>query len=153
DAALRDRHTMRALRRLERAGHIPGPVADGLEEAYLFLRRLENHLQMREERQTQRLPTEEAELVRLGRSLRFSGAEGRTAELERLRGVVHHAFSTVLGQVARDALPEEPLLALAMDFGASEEVRRDALERRGFAEPERALGALDRLAALRDSPF
>ncbi|MFL5319725.1 MAG: putative nucleotidyltransferase substrate binding domain-containing protein, partial [Myxococcaceae bacterium] len=62
---LRERTTMKALRKLEKAGLVATTDADQLEEAYSFLRRTENHLQMVDERQTQTLPMGDEERTRL----------------------------------------------------------------------------------------
>lgn len=151
--ALRERRTMRALRKLERAGFVSGPDVDALEEAYVFLRRVENRLQMLEERQTQALPTGERERRRLATSLGFPDWDTFRAELERHRRFVLEAFTTLLGQTARDEVPDEPLLVLALDVDLSPEARREALQKRGFEAPERALAELDRLARVPHSPF
>ncbi|PTL78271.1 bifunctional [glutamate--ammonia ligase]-adenylyl-L-tyrosine phosphorylase/[glutamate--ammonia-ligase] adenylyltransferase [Vitiosangium sp. GDMCC 1.1324] len=153
DPTLREPRTMRALRKLERAGFVSGPDADALEEAYVFLRRVENRLQMLEERQTQALPTGERERRRLASSLGYPGWDTFRAELERHRRFVLEAFSTLLGQTARGEIPDEPLLALALDPDLPLEARREALGQRGFEDSERALAELERLARVPHSPF
>jgi glutamate-ammonia-ligase adenylyltransferase len=153
DPTLREPRTMRALRKLERVGFVSGPDADALEEAYVFLRRVENRLQMLEERQTQALPTGERERRRLATSLGHADWETFRTELERHRRFVLEAFNTLLGQTARDEVPDEPLLALALDPDLPPEERREALGKRGFADPERALAGLERLARVPHSPF
>ncbi|WNG48690.1 bifunctional [glutamate--ammonia ligase]-adenylyl-L-tyrosine phosphorylase/[glutamate--ammonia-ligase] adenylyltransferase [Archangium minus] len=153
DPTLREARTMRALRKLERAGFVSGPDADALEEAYVFLRRVENRLQMLEERQTQALPTGERERRRLATSLGYRDWDAFRAELERHRRFVLEAFNTLLGQTARDELPDEPLLALALDPDVPPEGRQEALSKRGFEDPERALAELERLSRVPQSPF
>ncbi|QRK07671.1 bifunctional [glutamate--ammonia ligase]-adenylyl-L-tyrosine phosphorylase/[glutamate--ammonia-ligase] adenylyltransferase [Archangium violaceum] len=153
DPTLRETRTMRALRKLERAGFVSGPDADALEEAYVFLRRVENRLQMLEERQTQALPSGERERRRLATSLGYPDWDTFSAELERHRRFVLEAFNTLLGQTARDELPDEPLLALALDPDVPPEERQAALGKRGFGDPERALAELERLARVPHSPF
>jgi glutamate-ammonia-ligase adenylyltransferase len=150
---LRERHTARALRRLEQAGHLSATDADALEEAYLFLRRVENHLQERAEQQTQQLPDDPAGQLLLARSLRFPDWAALERELKRHRGVIALAFSTLLGQTAREEVPDEPLLALALDLDARLADRISALEKRGFAQPDRALAAQERLSRAPESPF
>lgn len=150
---LRERHTVRALRRLEQAGYLSATDADALEEAYLFLRRVENHLQEFTEEQTQQLPEEPMERLRLARSLGVPDWAALDRELQRQRGIVARAFSTLLGQTAREEVPDEPLLALALDLDAPLKERLAALEQRGFADPDRALAALERLSRAPESPF
>jgi glutamate-ammonia-ligase adenylyltransferase len=151
--ALRERGTTRALRRLEQAGLLAATDADALEEAYLFLRRVENRLQAVADRQTHLLPEEPAERRRLARSMGRAGWEELHAELARHRRVVQDAFSTLLGRTARGEVPDEPLLALALDPDAPVDGRLQALQARGFALPDRALAALERLSRVPESPF
>jgi glutamate-ammonia-ligase adenylyltransferase len=74
DPEFRERHTLTALRLLSRKGLVPAEDAARLQDAYLFLRRIENRLQMEEERQTHRLPTTAADLEALARRMGFSGS-------------------------------------------------------------------------------
>jgi [glutamine synthetase] adenylyltransferase / [glutamine synthetase]-adenylyl-L-tyrosine phosphorylase len=146
NAPLRERNTLRALRKLEMFGLLSSQDADALEEAYSFLRRVENRLQMVEERQTQTLPEAERERHRLAWGLHFASWDAFSRELARHRDFVRRAFSTLLGQTARGELPDEPLLALALDPDTAPAARRKAMAERGFADPDRALAALERLS-------
>jgi len=76
DPELRQRHTLTALRLLEQKGLIPSEDAVRLESAYLFLRRIENRLQMAEEQQTHRLPTSPSEVEILARQMGFPRRDG-----------------------------------------------------------------------------
>jgi glutamate-ammonia-ligase adenylyltransferase len=151
--AVRERNTLRALRKLDREGLVASADAEALEEAYLFLRRVENHLQMMEERQTHRLPAGNVENLRLARSLGFADWTSFAARLSEHREFVRLAFSQLLGQSVRDETPDEPLLLLAMDPEAPDDRRREALEQRGFAASDRALEALGRLSRAPGSLF
>ncbi|HEX4620661.1 MAG TPA: bifunctional [glutamate--ammonia ligase]-adenylyl-L-tyrosine phosphorylase/[glutamate--ammonia-ligase] adenylyltransferase, partial [Myxococcaceae bacterium] len=150
---LRDRRTLRALRKLEQAGLIASPEADRLEDAYRFLRRVENRLQMLEERQAQSLPAGERERLRLARSLGFEDTGAFEVELGGHRDFVEKAFTQLLGRVAREEIPDEPLIALALDLDAPREERIAALEERGFTRPEDGAAVIDRLSRARGSPF
>lgn len=68
---LRDRSTQRALKRLAEVKLLPADEAESLLAAYRFLRRLENRLQMEEERQVHRLPRAPEALHRLARALGY----------------------------------------------------------------------------------
>jgi glutamate-ammonia-ligase adenylyltransferase len=151
--SLRERHTLKAVRKLEQEGLIAAPDADALEEAYLFLRRVENRLQMLEERQTHVLPSSDAERLRLAGSLGFSGWDEFARELQRHRAFVQEAFSELLGRTAREEVPQEPKLALALDTDSPESERRQALQDLGFTDPQRALATLDRLSRIREPTF
>jgi glutamate-ammonia-ligase adenylyltransferase len=145
NAALRVRPTQRALRRLVEAGLLSQADADRLLEAYAFLRRVENRLQMLEDRQTQVLPAPGPERERLAQSLGFSGGEAFDGELERHRSYVAQAFHVLLGQEARGELPRDPDLVVGLDEDIDTTVRAEALARRGFDDPHAALAALQRL--------
>ena len=69
---LRTRGTIETLGRLAEGGFITRADADVLTEAYYFLRRIENRLQMVGDQQTHILPADRAELDRIAR---FSGYE------------------------------------------------------------------------------
>lgn len=146
--ALREGPTLRALRRLADAGLLTERDADALGDAYVFLRRVENRLQMVEDRQTQELPTSDRDRLRLARTLGLADAATFEAELTRHRRFVEGAFRTLLGQTARGEVPDEPLLALALDAELPDDRRHEALAARGFADPESALRAVDRLRRL-----
>ena len=151
--SLRERHTIRALRKIETEGLISLADADALEEAYSFLRRVENRLQMVEERQTHALPAGERERVRLAHSLGFNEWSAFETELARHRAFAQEAFSKLLGRTVREELPEEPRLALALDPDAAQEERLRALDALGFSLPDRALALLERLSRVRESSF
>ena len=149
--ALRMRSTQRALRRLVDAGLLSLTDADGLLEAYGFLRRVENRLQMVEDRQTQALPAPGPDHQRLAHGLGFSGSAAFDAELDRHRRLVERAFHTLLGQEAAGDLPREPELVLALDPDLPDAERGAALERRGFHDGAAALASVRRLLRVLDA--
>ncbi len=142
---LRVGNTLQALARLADTGLLTHPDADALADAYSFLRRVENRLQMVEEQQTQTLPSLPRERLRLARSLGLASVEALDKELERHRHFVASAFQTLLGQTARNEAPDEPLLALALDADLPDSRRHEALSARGFADAEASLRSLERL--------
>ncbi len=86
---LRVSETLVALERLEARGWITADVRRELDEAYRFLRTVEHRLQMIDDEQTQRLPSEPHKLEGLARFCGFAGttafAARLTAELERVQ--------------------------------------------------------------------
>lgn len=85
---LRDRSAQRAIARLAEVKVLPAETAATLRHAYLFLRRVENRLQMEDERQVHELPRRPEAQLRLARAMGFSGATALAdfeAELARQR--------------------------------------------------------------------
>jgi glutamate-ammonia-ligase adenylyltransferase len=95
---LRGRSTQGALEALAAVGVLTPEQADALLEAYRFLRRLENRLQMEAERQTHRLPSEGAGRERAARGLGFlddDGGAGFEAALTDHRQRVRETFDAL----------------------------------------------------------
>ncbi|HSA58293.1 MAG TPA: hypothetical protein VLJ37_01240 [bacterium] len=89
---LRERHTLTALRLLGRLGLVPEEDVSRLEEAYVFLRRIENRLQMQEERQTHRLPTDAPALAAMARRMGFAATGDFEAALKMKTDFVASCF-------------------------------------------------------------
>jgi glutamate-ammonia-ligase adenylyltransferase len=100
--ALRARATLDALAALRAAGRLPAAEAAALSRAYLFLRDVENKLQMVHDSQIHVLPGEEGELRLLARRLGYADRPGAPAARRfqsDLRGhteVVHRLFQELL---------------------------------------------------------
>ena len=75
---------------------LPARVAQELEAAYLFLRRLENRLQMLADAQTHRLPADALTRERIATAMGFAGWESCAAELDLHRARVTRAFQDVM---------------------------------------------------------
>ena len=91
EPGLRSAKTLEALEALAGAGHIDGEAAQELGACYRELRRLEHRLQMVDDRQTQRLPTDAAGIARIGAFLGFDSTKAfRTALLATLGRVEAH---------------------------------------------------------------
>ncbi len=71
-----------------------------LKAAYLFLRRLENRVQMLRDAQEHHLPESEPALARLALGLEYAGSRQMLEELEGHRGRVQHVFSGLLSGAA-----------------------------------------------------
>jgi [glutamine synthetase] adenylyltransferase / [glutamine synthetase]-adenylyl-L-tyrosine phosphorylase len=150
DPGIRERAVLRALDRLLVAGIVPARDRDAIADAYLFLRRAEHRVQMVDGRQTHRLPPPE-ERLGLARSMGYADVERFEAALAAHRDRVAALFAGLLGAGAGTA-PLDPELALLADQQVEPERRREIAARRGFANPESAVAALDALAR-RATPF
>jgi glutamate-ammonia-ligase adenylyltransferase len=89
--ALRGARTLDMLIALHREGWISAEARDELSNAYRFLRTVEHRLQMRHDEQTQRLPSDPADLDAFARFCGFAGAAAFGKALTaQARRVEHH---------------------------------------------------------------
>lgn len=80
--SLKGRRTLQAIPAIERLKLLSSKECETLREGYLFLRRVENKLQLYDNRQTFLIPKEPHGRRRLAKSLGFSDSEGQKAEDE-----------------------------------------------------------------------
>jgi [glutamine synthetase] adenylyltransferase / [glutamine synthetase]-adenylyl-L-tyrosine phosphorylase len=138
---------------------LPVRVAQELEGAYQFLRRIENRLQMLGDQQTHTVPADPLVRERIAVSLGFADWAACAAELDVHRSRVTRAFQEVMfsrNEAAPAAMPGVNGLAEAWVRGAEGDQLAAALEARGFQNGAasaalltefRASGALRRLDA------
>jgi glutamate-ammonia-ligase adenylyltransferase len=124
---------------------LPGRVAQELEAAYSFLRRLENRLQMLADQQTHTVPADSLTRERLALAMGFESWNACAGELDAHRARVTGAFQAVM--FARDGavsaeLPGVTGLSDAWIRGADGEQLVTALETRGFADGAQAAAIL-----------
>ncbi len=147
---LRERAVLPALERLHFAGVVPARDRDDLADAYLFLRRAEHRVQMLDGRQTHSLPAPE-DAALLARAMGFPTPERFAEALGHHRERVAALFGDLLGTGAGE-VKLDPELALLADPGVPDARRAEIALRRGLADPDRAIAALDALARRR-TPF
>ncbi len=139
---LRCRGIRQVLRLLGERGQLPEPAVQELLDAYTFLRRFENRLQMLQDRQTHQIPTNPLDRARLALAMDYPDWEACGAALGAWRDRVHRHFRSLLGD-SPDAAPAQPLWPDRLDQpGAAAE-----LTALGYADPAQALA---HLTALRD---
>lgn len=120
-----DRHLQhsslrRALPLLSGAKLLPAEAVAQLDAAYVFLRRLENRLQMRADQQLHRLPSESKERERLAVSMSIGNWAELERELDRHRALVAgHFRSLVFGSGASEASTATPISLGAAPFGTA----------------------------------
>jgi glutamate-ammonia-ligase adenylyltransferase len=144
DTWLRERNSLRALHRLSDRGHITFAEYSDLSKAYIFLRELENRIQMTYGLQAHTIPEDKPSQASLARKMGLAGETPRelaSALLEaydghtsKVRAVYNKFFYTA--DVEEAAHPVE-------EFGwiFDPELRGEALKRLealGFAHPNRA---------------
>jgi glutamate-ammonia-ligase adenylyltransferase len=129
---------------------LPAPVAQELEGAYVFLRRLENRLQMLADAQTHTVPENPFTRERIAFAMGFADWSACVAELDRHRARVTRAFQEVM--FSRDAAPANAPgingLQEAWVRGAQGSQLLAALAARGFRN---AAPAVDMLTEFRGS--
>ena len=140
DPDLRSPTTLTALAEMRAAGYVARDDADGLADAYRFLRRVEHALQIEDDQQTHSLPTDRDHRRRIARVLGYRGTPESGAtdafdrDLTRRRNVVRRVH---------ERLYFRPLLdALAGAGRMSPDAAASALASFGFADADRARAAV-----------
>jgi glutamate-ammonia-ligase adenylyltransferase len=130
---------------------LPGRVAQELEAAYVFLRRLENRLQMLADAQTHTVPTDPFTRERIAVAMGFADWRGCAEELDAHRERVTRAFQQVLFARNEAVTADLPGLNGVQDAwlrGADIPQLAAALEARGFVD---GAGAASQLTEFRGS--
>ena len=94
---LRTRATLDALQRVAVAGLMPQATASALAMAYVFLRRVEHRIQYLDDQQTHVVPTDDADLTWLARSMGRENSGSFLATLDAHREAVATEFDRLLG--------------------------------------------------------
>lgn len=89
--------TLRALRGLSEAGHLKPPEAAGLERAYVFLRTVEDRLQLLHGLQEHSLPESPEEKRVLSKQLGYTSSASFEKELAKHQKNIRTAFSSLFG--------------------------------------------------------
>lgn len=98
EAPLRDTRLRPVLRYLGQAGHLEGGIVSELDAAYVFLRRLENAIQMYGDDQTHALPQSDAARGALCVALDMRDWTTLMARLDGVRAIVSREFERVFGE-------------------------------------------------------
>ncbi|MBI5330600.1 MAG: bifunctional [glutamate--ammonia ligase]-adenylyl-L-tyrosine phosphorylase/[glutamate--ammonia-ligase] adenylyltransferase [Betaproteobacteria bacterium] len=141
-ASLRMRPTRTLLHQLAAYDLIPEVHTQELEEAYVFLRNLEHRLQYLDDAQTQTLPHDIGDRIRVAVAMGFADWEGLEAHLNTLRRRVAGQFEQVFGAPQEDQTGH-PLAGLC------EAPEGEALERLTAAGYPTPVEALNQLITLR----
>ena len=154
EAPLRSRGLLGALAALAEAGHLDADVARRLADAYRFLRRLENRLQMMGDRQEHALPEDPVMRQRIAMGLGYTGFDALYVELGQHRAVVAGEFERLLAPRRRSAQLSDLALYWRHTIEADPATRSDpsALADAGFeqvAEADQALREFATSPALR----
>lgn len=133
------------LQTLAKENNIFAHVKDELTAAYVFLRNVENRLQMEEDRQTHNLPEDPADRCRLALSMGFCDWRSFFNSLDAHRKNVHRHFRALLAiDDAQDQTDDQTRRIHAVWNNLSN--REDNIKRLrqiGLNPPEEALGVLE----------
>ncbi|MGH8183525.1 MAG: bifunctional [glutamate--ammonia ligase]-adenylyl-L-tyrosine phosphorylase/[glutamate--ammonia-ligase] adenylyltransferase, partial [Rhodanobacteraceae bacterium] len=153
DTALRARGLLPALEACVTRGHLSQKRGRELREAYLFLRQLENRVQMFADRQTHLVPVDGMTRERISRALDRPGRPALTDALSRQRAKVTAIFADVLqphdeGESARGNQAAAPEGARLWQRAREDSLDPAQLHAAGFVPPEACLDALRQVAGV-----
>jgi glutamate-ammonia-ligase adenylyltransferase len=121
------------IRELSNEGFLSQNDAHALSESYLFLRRLEHLLQMKDDLQTYSLPSQPDELKTLSKKMNFPHERDFTSELRLKRLMVRDMYISLLGG------PETRHEVMAFLEGElTDSATMDYLSFKGFKNPDSA---------------
>ncbi len=140
EKTLQTRGILDVLSILSRLKLLPQVDADQLSHSYRFLRRVENHIQQYQDRQTHDLPTSEQARLILAYSLDFEDWYSFKSELDSVRAVVQSVFDQVFAvskQQNKDEMSQKIWSCVADD-----EELLGLLESYGFRHTDGTLKAI-----------
>ena len=140
---LRGRGLREMLARLGERGFLPPAMCGELDQAYCFLRRLENRLQGMDDRQTQALPDDAESRARLTLAMGHQNWDTLAADIAAQRDVVAgHFAATVFRQADLPEKAQETPGDLAAVWEDETDIARDILLAHGFANAEFVLESI-----------
>ncbi|BFM21935.1 bifunctional [glutamate--ammonia ligase]-adenylyl-L-tyrosine phosphorylase/[glutamate--ammonia-ligase] adenylyltransferase [Gilvimarinus japonicus] len=148
DLALRERQVCKLLPLLEQEKYLPEGSGTGLLEAYVFLRNTEHGIQGYQDRQTQSLPIDELDRLRVAVVMGYSDWESFTAALEGHRALVNREFQEVIADPdAEHDVDSESLDAWfsVWEVSDSDQQALEVLTVANWVNAERVLALLDDL--------
>ncbi len=147
EPTLRVRGLLPALAAAEQLGSIPLARARTLREAYRFLRRLENRVQMFADQQTHEIPADAGVRERIALALGHAGWASLAVQLQEHRAAVAEEFGALMAVRARGAAQklQAHWLELWRALCSGDEVDANALAEAGFDPPQEAVAELEAL--------
>ncbi|MGQ0618745.1 MAG: bifunctional [glutamate--ammonia ligase]-adenylyl-L-tyrosine phosphorylase/[glutamate--ammonia-ligase] adenylyltransferase [Panacagrimonas sp.] len=141
DARLRDSRLRPVLAWLGESGLLGAQTASELDQAYVFLRRLENAIQMYADQQTHRLPESADAREALCMALDFPSWDALRVRLAQVCGFVHGEFQRVFAEAPRTPSQSAvaALIPWAFDPGVAAAELSSRLGVAGFGETAQGL--------------
>ena len=135
DARLRVRGTEDALAALVQAGRVRGEVANALKLAYRFLRKVEHRLQMVDDKQTQILPEDPAELDRFAAFLGYDDPKGFRGDLAHHLHTVAYHYAPLFEEAPSLSIPTREAGSLVFTGSDNDPETVATLAGLGFEDP------------------
>ncbi len=150
DQALQDRHLRTVLNTIGEFELLPAEVVKDLDRAYVFLRNTEHALQGIADKQTQTLPDEDDERIRVAGIMGYSDWAAFEADLNAHREAVSRHFADIITseEDEQERTAEDENWQDLWRGQLSAEAELQVLREAGFEDPETSL---ERLRALRSS--
>lgn len=149
---LRTGTTLTAIAALADAGLLTHKDATDLAEAYRFLRRVENRLQLWADRQVHRLPSDADARRQFAAGLGYDAGrtgtpwEAFAGDYRRHTGVARRVFDLVLGDAYDEAPTQAPIIGLLLAPRPEREAAARVLAPYGFRDTTAAWGHVEHLA-------
>lgn len=124
DGELQIRPTLAVLARVAQKGLLPQETVQQLSEAYVFLRNLEHRLQYLQDAQTQMLPSDDENRLRIARGMGYDDWETFVSALQPHRDAVEHHFSQVFSMQQPAEPQANPLADVWLGELPDEEIER-----------------------------
>lgn len=138
ELSLRTNRISRAVQGLRKLFSIPEKDLSDLMENYLFLRRVEHYLQMKDDLQTHTLPQSEEEFLALSKKMGFPDSQAFLSDLRLRRIKTKNMYNSLLG--TEEDINAEALGILEGDLSDSE--LKGYLSFRGVSRTEKGLADL-----------
>ena len=149
---LRGTSTLATLKALEQVGSLTQPEFEALAQAYVFLRTLENRLQIMTNRQLHVIPSDPREAEAMARGLGYPASDGRNAaealkrEYKRHTDKVRELFDKFFGEMFASTRQASPIVDLILNPEPTKSEIEGTLNHYGFKDCLAAYGNLRLLA-------
>jgi glutamate-ammonia-ligase adenylyltransferase len=138
---LQERRILKVLDILGTSGLLSGDDAKQLQHSYAFLRKLENHIQQYQDRQTHDLPGDELARLSLTIAMGYSDWGSFTNELDAVRQQVHHVFEQVFSLSENEQQLSQG--AIVWTARADSDQLVGELEKLGYKSPEQSFRLIE----------
>ena len=142
-------NTLDALKVMAATGFITEHVKEEMEQCYLFLRKVEHSIQLWDELQTHRIPTEESSLARLSRRMGFERTADFKAAYEEVTSLVVKNYRNLFFDPGVEVEEKGREFWEVADFMAEGNINHEeavlTLGNLGFSVPDDAIEIISRL--------